>query len=1138
MIVQGKVQILEDGSGIRDLVIAAYDISRLSGGNVARPPILVRPPSEGGDLRGAVRLGSVGTGTDGAFRIEIPVEPGSEPRRLAILVLAPERAGDDDRVPELLHTSFLPPSAAAIETVVVKVPRQRLEAVGAHPDRVERTHAMIERDWQHTDRLNTALRAPIKTRAENRKKIVEGGTKFTANLTSVGRKFRSTQLFTTPDRVEAAAATARAIGLAKMGEYAVRPEARALLNAEADDLARRLGVDVPALLAGVPITGSVCAILDEATEGTQLERVRSLLDAARPSTTNGSNGGGSGGTPPQPPEPLETSLPRRIAEIIADSSGQDALESLKTSLNDLRLSAGPADNVAYHDFHSLQIAFPHVWVEAFDETLREQTEALYADVVQLHADYDFDPGWIEDLEDLEDVHEFLREIGRRRGYFFVYSVSDGVAAVWPEITFSQWNQMSLYQHGQLNNLAEEIQSGELSEEERAAKLEEGRRIVARPEGPLGRVDKMIMELRERLSKPHAFHYFAPNTVNYGIMLTYRQRWEPEAYQVGDLVGTIPLAPGERRRYRATEVVHRSRTRRELESSLAVSREESRDTRRSQAEIVRRATFATNFQQTVEGALTFGIGEIGASTTFGMNQATESARTKRSFREAVNSAAQEYRNDHSIELELVEETDRSHESEQEVSNPNDEVAVTYLLYELERRYHVTQTLQRLTPVILVAQDVPAPRDIDDDWLLTHEWIIRRVLLDDSFREALDLLRDGFAGDEVGVAIKAGQWETQKGLVERLGSNLERILSARDRIEQEIVDAMLAEASAEPDEVGIGDAVAAAFSGGWSLLASIDQGSTEKLEKLREALKTALDQVEGRAAEQRKKLQAEAHSLETATRQYVAALEKQLNRRTLIDQLLVHVKENILHYMHAVWLYEPPDQRFFRLYHREVPVVGAVPGSCTVRRARPDEEDSARVFLRDGELFVVECPPPHPDHVAERPLVEIADLDRPLGFKGNYIIFPLKECTYITDFMMQEYVDDYFGIRDPDVLHEFPTQELVDYLRERGPTMEPADRAALERLLSRRLTRTGEDAETIIVPSGQLYMEVLRSEHAVLEKFKALHRALDVSKVWSEVRASELENLRYAARLAAGEREDPQVDRRIVVEGAEVLVNTDT
>jgi len=39
------------------------------------------------------------------------------------------------------------------------------------------------------------------------------------------------------------------------------------------------------------------------------------------------------------------------------------------------------------------------------------------------------------------------------------------------------------------------------------------------------------------------------------------------------------------------------------------------------------------------------------------------------------------------------------------------------------------------------------------------------------------------------------------------------------------------------------------------------------------------------------------------------------------------------------------------------------------------------------------------------------------------------------------------------------------------------------------------------------------------------------VQAEVREAELENIRLTARLLSGEREDPDIDRKIVIEGGE-------
>jgi hypothetical protein len=60
--------------------------------------------------------------------------------------------------------------------------------------------------------------------------------------------------------------------------------------------------------------------------------------------------------------------------------------------------------------------------------------------------------------------------------------------------------------------------------------------------------------------------------------------------------------------------------------------------------------------------------------------------------------------------------------------------------------------------------------------------------------------------------------------------------------------------------------------------------------------------------------------------------------------------------------------------------------------------------------------------------------------------------------------------------------------------------------------------------------LPATHSLIERFKRDHRMIDVKKVQSEVRQQELENIRRAARILQGEREDPQIDQRVLIEGS--------
>ncbi len=170
----------------------------------------------------------------------------------------------------------------------------------------------------------------------------------------------------------------------------------------------------------------------------------------------------------------------------------------------------------------------------------------------------------------------------------------------------------------------------------------------------------------------------------------------------------------------------------------------------------------------------------------------------------------------------------------------------------------------------------------------------------------------------------------------------------------------------------------------------------------------------------------------------------------------------------------------------------------------------------------------------PLSKVADLDNLLGFKGNYMIFPLTESNALTDFMMEPYVDRAFGnLIDPDEFGNWSLEDFSKYvccLEEKLPA--PEFESIKEQLAAqyKRLLSAPRRADDILtIPSGSLFIEALPATHSLIEEFKARHRAVDVKKVQAEVRRMELENIRYAARVLGDELEDPDIDKKIVVEG---------
>src|SRR3954447_14017773 len=117
-----------------------------------------------------------------------------------------------------------------------------------------------------------------------------------------------------------------------------------------------------------------------------------------------------------------------------------------------------------------------------------------------------------------------------------------------------------------------------------------------------RLETLLRKLDKLLTERYAFAVFAKDSINFAIMVTYRQVWEPQNYQVGDLVSTIPLAPKEIRRYTTRSVTKKTRAVKELEDNLQSHKSDSSDTARVESEIVAKAQNKTNFNITAKETL--------------------------------------------------------------------------------------------------------------------------------------------------------------------------------------------------------------------------------------------------------------------------------------------------------------------------------------------------------------------------------------------------------------------------------------------------------------------------------------------------------------------------------------------------------
>jgi hypothetical protein len=586
-----------------------------------------------------------------------------------------------------------------------------------------------------------------------------------------------------------------------------------------------------------------------------------------------------------------------------------------------------------------------------------------------------------------------------------------------------------------------------------------------------------------------------------------------------------------RKFSTRVVQKRSRSEREVENNLQSRKQESSDTSRAETEIIRKALSRTNFTQTAEGGYNVEVWNASGKTAFEKTAETSSSDAKKEFHEAVLKAAEEYKREHTLEVKTEEAEEKEVTESREISNPNDELAVTFLFYELQRRYLVSESIHKVTPVVLVAQEVPSPDEIDEAWLVAHDWILRRSILDDSFLPGLTYVSTRLAGDEQGRKVLRETVDLQRRVVEELkretvghARSSRYRLASLERATEEYIDTIRQE-----DTEGALESVGEFFTGG---------GESPESDRLRqEAAKDAYERAVREERDLRARLDREVTALHTATETYTKALIDALNRKEQILRLRVHVMDNILYYMQAIWSHEPPDQRFFRLY--QAPIAD-LKGERTYKLhlAPSGSGRLPHLQLSDHRLDAeIQLDP----HFKWTSLVEVADLDRLLGFKGNYMIFPLKRSNTLTDFMMAPYADAALGLRDPDESGDWTLEEFATYVCCLEKHLSEAEFGSLRDQLKEEyltlLSAQRRQLDEVVVPTGSLFIEALPGAHPLLEDFKLAHRILDVKKVQAEVRKAELENVRAAARLLAGEREDPDVEKKILIEGRREFVGPD-
>ncbi|MCI0456212.1 MAG: hypothetical protein L0Z62_04430, partial [Gemmataceae bacterium] len=444
---------------------------------------------------------------------------------------------------------------------------------------------------------------------------------------------------------------------------------------------------------------------------------RTLDEALEEESDPGGGGNGSGEEdPPETPLTIED-LPIFLGRVVRDLTSPEAglngnatrptQDDIQEGTDKFGLRGGPADVPAVYDFHNLQIAFDHVWQQAIDEQVLSRSQELAHSLIEAGAD-PISP-LREGADPLRTLRTEVRAVQRAQTPATVTPLlarqvvgqggpaPDGANALLAQATgggvFSTGGGVfttgggvfttggGVFSGGNVFNTGGGvIKGGGVFSTSGGVVNTGGVFSTSEPSQP----HELLADLEALLQEQFKFEIFAPGAINFGINITYRQRWEPITYQVGNLVKTITLAPKESRKVSTKHTLRKERAVRELENNLRVRKDESSDTARDEAEIVRKAQGKTAFSHVAKGTYKYLEMFVGdATTSFAKDASTDSADVKKAFREAVIKAAQEFRDERKLEVETKEFAEDEVTESTEISNPNDELTVTYLFYELQR-----------------------------------------------------------------------------------------------------------------------------------------------------------------------------------------------------------------------------------------------------------------------------------------------------------------------------------------------------------------------------------------------------------------------------------------------------------------------
>lgn len=285
--------------------------------------------------------------------------------------------------------------------------------------------------------------------------------------------------------------------------------------------------------------------------------------------------------------------------------------------------------------------------------------------------------------------------------------------------------------------------------------------------------------------PYNFVYFVPYTYNLGLRLIRRQEWRALGNQRGEIVKTIPLGPKQSEKVstritRRTKVVRTSENLKSLETTSEVA-----TSTKDASETIEEASNTFNWYTEAEASANFMFGSASVSGGEESSEEERSRQTDAHLTETSQKMASKLRQETKVTVSTESESTFETTTASEITNPNEEVALTYVYSKLQRQYRLFTRLAEVHNVVMFAEPLPAPEEIDDAWVRRHDAILAKALLDDSYRDVLGSFRHDRPPEPLASDVLTEIKDTldniagQSGYLQKIGDTVSSI--SLDRID---------------------------------------------------------------------------------------------------------------------------------------------------------------------------------------------------------------------------------------------------------------------------------------------------------------------------------------------------------------------